>query len=479
MGRNFRIVFRIAVFAFLMWFTSRECQHFGTTRTTASMMLLLEVLGIATLGDSVLALVSAVIASFTLSYYFIQPVGSMHLTTLRDGVTFAAITLTALTASQLSIRTQRRMREAIVRREEMERLNQLGRVLIAANTLAEAAEDAVRNVVELFGLKGALLRVEGLPHVFQWGTTSGVRVSTVPLDPDSRTGVLELHGAGLSEEVSNAIAGMIHLVLDRARSSEERAELEATRRGEELRSTVLNALAHNFKTPLTSIKAAASTLRSSGDIVLGDERELIAVIDEEADRLNQMIRESFELAKLEARRANPRMEDCRIAAVVERVIARMRRFLDVRELTIDIPDDIPTIPGDSFLLEQMLLQVVDNALKYSRPGSPIRISAKLAEPNIVLKIRNEGAGIPENERDRIFEKFYRGAKDRSTIEGTGLGLDIARTIAESHGGKVWLDVEPRGPAFCFALPLGAAERVAAEREATERLHDRESHYTAH
>lgn len=469
MGRNFRVGIRIAAFAFLMWFTARECRHFGATRTTASMMLLLEVLGIATLGDSVLALLSAVIASFTLSYYFIDPIGSLRLTTMRDGITFAAITLTALTASQLSLRTQRRMREAIVRREEMERLNQLGRVLIAANTMAEAAEDAVRNVVELFGLKGAVLRVEGLPQVFQWGTTAGVRVSTIPLDAESRSGVLELHGATLSEEVSNAIAGMIHLVLDRARSSEERAELEATRRGEELRSTVLNALAHNFKTPLTSIKAAASALRGSGDILLGDERDLIAVIDEEADRLNQMIRESFEMVKLEARQANPRIEDCRIAAVVDRVIARVRRFLGARDLTIDIPDDMPSIPGDSFLLEQMLLQVVDNALKYSRPGTPIRISAALTDANLVLKVRNEGSEIPANERDRIFEKFYRGVKDRSTIEGTGLGLDIARTIAESHGGKVWLDVEARGPAFCFALPLGAPER----------LHDRESHYIAH
>lgn len=441
---------------------------FGTNRATAALLLLLETLGIATLGDSMLAFLSSIFASLLFSFYFIQPIGSLRLTTIQAAVTFAAMALTALTASQLSIRAQRRMHEAILRREEMERLNQLGRVLIAADTLAEAAENAVRNVVELFGLRGASLRVEGMPRVFQWGTAAGGRVSAVPLDAESRAGVLELYGAQLSEEVASALASMIRLVLERARGSEERAELEATRRGEELRSTVLNALAHNFKTPLTSIKAAASTLRASRDTLLSDERELIVVIDEEADRLNQLIHESLELAKLEGRRANPRAEDCRISGIVDRVVRRMERLLGARELTIGIPDDLPSITGDSFLLEQMLLQVVDNAWKYSRPGSPIRISAALDGRSLVLTVRNEGGQIPAGERGRIFEKFYRGIKDRSAVEGTGLGLVIAKTIAESHGGALWLDMEPEGPAFCFALPV----------EATERAHDREPHYIA-
>lgn len=463
---NLWIGLQIGGFALLMWATARVCRLFGATRSTAAMLLLLEVLGIATLGDPILALISSAIASFTLSRYLSEPIGSLHLTTARDGVSFAAMALTALIVSQLSIRTQRRMREAIDRREEMERLHQFGSVLIAANTMAEAAENAVSKAVELFGLKGAALHIEGIARPFQWGTMTGDRVATVPLDAGSRAGVLELCGARLSDEVASALASMICLVLERARSAEERAELEATRRGEELRSTVLNALAHDFRTPLTSIKAAASTLRASGEPRLTGERELIAVIDEEADRLNQLIRESLELAKLEGSRINPRNEDCEISRVVDRVVARIERFLGSRELILEVPNDLPPIAGDSFLLEQMLLQVVDNAWKYSRPGTPIRISAALAGPNLVLTVRSEGGEIPESERERIFEKFYRGSRDRFAVEGTGLGLVIAKTIAESHGGRIWLDNEPQGPAFCFAFPV----------EGAKRLHDREMHH---
>ncbi len=455
-SRKLRIVMRVLGCAALLWYTAPLCLFLGANRTTAAMVLLLEVLAVATLGDALLAFLSSTAASLAFSFYFIEPLGSMRLTTVRSAVTFAAMALTAVTASQLSSRAQRRMRDAIDRREEMDRLNQLGRVLIAANTLAEGADNAVHKVVDLFGLDGASLRIGGISRVFQCGNMTGQRVSTLPLSSESGAGILELHGAALSEEVASAIASMIRLVLERARSSEERAGIEAARRGEELRSTVLNALAHSFKTPLTSIKAAASTLRGAGDMSLPDKRELIAVIDEEADRLNLLICESLELAKLEGRRVNPWTEGCRISGVVERVVSRMKRSLGARDLTIEMPDDLPLVTGDSFLLEQMVLQVVDNAWKYSRPGTPIRITAATSKRNVILTVHNEGAAIPERERERIFEKFYRGAKDRSAVEGTGLGLVIAKTIAESHGGRLWLDIQPDGPAFHFALPIEAA-----------------------
>ena len=266
------------------------------------MMLLLEVLAIATLGDWILALLSSTVASLAFSYYFIEEAGSFRLDDRRRGH------LRGHGADGAHRQPAFDPRPAPgaggnSSREEMDRLNQLGRVLLAANSLAEAAQDAVRKVVELFGLKGAVLRVAGAPHAFQWGVTVAGQVSIIPLDTDYGADVLELHGPQPSEEVRNTLASMIRLVLERARGAEERAKMEAIRRGEELRTTVLNALAHNFKTPLTSIKAAASMLRVSGRLPSAHERELVAVIDEEADRLNQLIRESLDLAKLEARRA--------------------------------------------------------------------------------------------------------------------------------------------------------------------------------
>jgi two-component system sensor histidine kinase KdpD len=373
--------------------------------------------------------------------------------------------LTAFTGSHLALRAQQRAREAIRRREEMERLNELSRVLLVAHTLPEAAENAVRKLVELFNLDGAVLRVEGALQDFQAGNLAGGPVSVMRATVDGRADMLELHGPQPSGEVRNAIASMIGLVLDRARNVEERARMEAATRGEELRSTVLNALAHNFKTPLTSIKAAASVLRSAGDLRRADERELIAAIDEEADRLERLIQESLDLARIEGRRANPQSEPCSIPIVVDKVISKMSRYLGRREFIIDIPEGLPFVIGDAFLLEQMLLQIVDNAWKYSQPGARIRISGALCDGDVIVTVQNDGSEIPENERERIFEKFYRGSKYRTRIEGTGLGLAIARTIAEAFRGRVWLDMEPEGPAFRFALPAEAGAEGTVDREA--------------
>lgn len=476
------------------------CHNLGSNRATAAMMLLLEVLAMATRGDWILALLSSSCASLAFSFYFVDDVGSFRLTTIEGVVTFSAMVLTAFTGSRLSIRAQQRADEANRRRSEMERINQLGRALLSAHHLRDAADEAVRKVVELFDLKGAVLRVAGMPQASRWGEIpsggpAAEEVSIIALDSDYSGDVLELHGKQPSEEVRNALASMIRLVLERARTAEEHSRMDSVRRGEELRTTVLNALAHNFKTPLTSIKAAASTLRFSNRLPAAHERELVVVIDEEADRLDQLIRESLDLARLEAHRQNPKAEECRIPWIVERVVSRMSRYLGRREFIIDMPDDLPPVTGDSFLIEQMLVQVVDNAWKYSSPGAPIRISGGAANGRLLLTVWNAGSQIAEYERDRIFDRFYRGSKDRHRVEGTGLGLAIARAIAEACDGKVWLDVEPLGPAFHFELPLGSEALKAGEThgrgeapgsdvapEGVERIgetSDRKQHYLTH
>lgn len=458
----------------VMWGTGWLFSWLGTTRSTAGMILLLEVLAIATRGDWILALLSSTAASLVFSFYFIEPPRTPRFTTTMQGVvSFGALALTAFIGSRLAVRAQQRAREAIARREEMEHLNQLGRVLLAANNLSKAANDVVRKLVELFHLQGAVLRVAGHPQAFQCGVTVPDMVSIVPLGTENGADVLELHGAQPSEEVRNTIASMIRLVLERARGEEERAQIEIVRRSEELRTTVLNSLAHNFRTPLTSIKAAASMLRLSGRIPAVQERDLVVVIDEEADRLNQLIRESLDMAKLEARRANPLTEECSIPEIVRRVASRMSRYLGRREFIIEISEDLPPVMGDSFLFEQMLGQLLDNAWKYSQPGAPVKISALGSDASVILTVWNQGSQIPEEDRERIFDRFYRGSRDRHRVEGTGLGLAIARTIAEACGGKIWLEAEPMGPAFRLQLPI-EAPGVAMGRQS-----DREQHYITH
>ena len=459
---------RLVACVLAMWTVAKTVAQFLPNEDgVAASVLLLCVLAVATVGDRTLAVAVSVAASLSFSYYFIDSVGSLQITSVEGAVSFVAMVITAVTGSQLAVRAQFRAAEAERRRGEMERLQQLGTSLLATDTVSEAAGKAVSEIVNLFG-GGAVLRMDGLLVPFQAGVISQPGDGSIVIHKVNQNGTFELHGMEPSIEVQSALVNVIGLVLDRASTAEERARIESAQRGEQLRTTVLNALAHNFRTPLTCIKAAASMMRGSAEVPATYSQELVEVIDEEADRLDELIRDSLDLARIESRRANPRVEACSVASIIAGVLGKMKRYLARQIVTVNIPDDLPVVSGDRFLFEQMVTQVLDNAWKYAGAGARIWISARQIDHEIILTVQNEGSQIPDNERGLVFDRFYRGTRNRASIEGTGLGLTIAKTIAEAHAGRVWLDNEPEGPAFRFALPVGAAE---AE-------HDREPHYIA-
>lgn len=455
MKRALLTIGRAIAVALLMLGIAAICYRTHANRSTASMALVLAVLAIAALGDWLLAVVSSIAAGLALSWYYIDSAGSFRISTTDGWVTFSALLITALSGSRMAVHARNRAVEAERRREDMERLQRLGQALLLSTGLTEVADRAVRKVVELFGVAGAEIRVEGVePPVRAGNFEKGQQALVVQLDRLSGNSVLEIHGRQPSPEVLSALSLYIGLALGRAKGWEQRALAESERRGEELRSTVLNGLAHNFRTPLTSIKAAASSLRGPRYIPEGPGRELAQIIDEEADRLDKLIGESLSFARIESHRASPRFEECSMSDITARVLGRLAHYLAGRELDVNVPEDLPYIPGDRFLLEQMLYEVVDNAWKYSTPGSPIGIEGLRQGTTVVLTVRTRGDEIAGNERDLIFAKFYRGAVHRTSIEGTGVGLAVARAIANAHRGSIRLDSEPGGHAFRFSLPTG-------------------------
>jgi two-component system sensor histidine kinase KdpD len=393
-----------------------------TNRSIASMALVLEVLATSTLGDRLLAIVASLSAALGFSWYYVDEVGSFAITTLEGELTFFMMMLTALTGSHLAIRAQNRAEEAIRRREEMEQLHQLGTSLLASVSVESAAQDIVNRLVRLFGVRGAVLSLQDHSASFEAGARMGSAETVLKSEGTGYS--LDLYGHLPSAEVRNALKNLIDLVLDRARASEQHARVEAAHRGEEFRKTVLNSLAHNFRTPLTSIKAAASILRGTRKIPEDNARELATVIDEEADRLDQMIRESLDLARIEAYQASPRVEACSANEIVASVTTRVSRYLGGRRLVTDVPESLPPIFGDRFLLEQMVVQVVDNAWKYSQPGALIHLRGGVSAEGLFLEVINEGEQISPDEREKIFTRFYRGKQTRSHVEGTGMGLPI-------------------------------------------------------
>ena len=461
---------RIILFAALVWIVDWICFQLGVSRDTAGMALLLTVLATATRGDWWLAIVTVGSACLAFNYFHIDDIGSLAIRTLDGAVTFTALVVTAVTGSHLAIRARHRADEAERRREEMDRLQQLGGSLLAPNTLAELGQVLVNRVVELFGAKTSVLRVEG--QEFLAGETPTGDPVQLRIKTGKENVVLSLYGVRPSTEVTDALSHLVDLALDRARASEDRARMESAGRGEQLRNTVLNALAHNFKTPLTCIKAAASMLRRSSSVSCEARRDLIIAIDEEADRLAKLIGDSLDLAHIEAHRMSPRDERCDVRSLLRKIVEHTSRYLGGRGVTLEIPENLPPVCGDQFLLEQMFTQIIDNAWKYSQPGAAIRIEARTASQRVLVTIQNEGRPIPEDENERIFDRFYRGAWHRCTIEGTGLGLPIARSIAQVHGGALWLDQEPGGPAFRFLLPVAT---ITPSREREKHL-DPEPHY---
>jgi two-component system sensor histidine kinase KdpD len=221
----------------------------------------------------------------------------------------------------------------------------------------------------------------------------------------------------------------------------------------------LDALAHEFKTPLTSIKAASTALLSSNALKPEQQRELLSIVDEETDRLSVLVTEAIQMARIEAGRVVLRRESHSVEELVESVLNKLRTVVEDRKVRVNIAPGLPRVWVDGELIEVALRQLVDNALKYSPAGSPVSLAAESKDGRVIVSVSDRGPGIPEAEQSRIFEKFYRAEASRQ-IPGAGLGLVIAREIIHAHGGEIWVDSKPgEGSTFQFSLPSATKEQA--------------------
>ena len=249
---------------------------------------------------------------------------------------------------------------------------------------------------------------------------------------------------------------------------------EALRQSEQMKSALLDAVTHDLRTPLTSIKVSVTNLlgelrgAANGElpvaIGLEDRQELLEVIDEETDRLDRFVGNLVELARIEAGELQLRRRPTSIGEVVSRALDRADRYSRTHAIEATVADDLPPIHADGRALAEVVYTLVENAAKYSAPGTRIGVAARLAaQGQVQVTIDDEGRGIPEALRERVFDRFYRFVPDpESSFEpptGTGLGLAIARGIVEAHGGRIRIDEGPggRGTAVTVTLPAAAEE----------------------
>lgn len=236
---------------------------------------------------------------------------------------------------------------------------------------------------------------------------------------------------------------------------EKLTKAEAARESDRLRSVLLDSVTHEFRTPLTAIKASAETLLSDVQLDKPERRDLLTVIDEESDKLNRLIGEAAEVAQLDAHQLELHLEMHHIREPADAALEKLQQALQRHALKVDIPDNLPLVRVDVDRIVEVLVHLLDNAIKYSPPDSPIQITAELRDGDIVTSVADHGPGIDDAEQQMIFEKFYRGRDQRMLIQGTGMGLAIAKAIVELHGGTIGVTSQlGRGSLFYFTLPVG-------------------------
>jgi two-component system sensor histidine kinase KdpD len=259
----------------------------------------------------------------------------------------------------------------------------------------------------------------------------------------------------------DAVAAQVGLGLASLDALQKTTEAAVLHRSEELKSAVLDALAHEIRNPLNSLKLAATTLLSSRPLSGFHRREMLTIINEEVDRMNRFIDESMQLARTKAAELSLKKEPQDLALLIPAAVEDMAHRVGRRPVHVRVPDSLPPAECDKTMMLRVLKQLLNNALKYSPEDSPLTVSAEFTGAAIVIDVVDRGPGVAEDERGLIFEKYYRGRAGRADLQGTGLGLPAAKCIVQAHGGEIWVTSPPEGgAAFHVSLPTANRGLVA-------------------
>jgi len=471
-----RIIAALGLVAALTLFFSRVAP---VNETTAGFVYLVAILVIATAGGLIESTLASVAAMLCFNYFFLPPIGTFTIADPRNWVALFAFLATSLISSQLSASAKRRTRDAIDRQNEIERLYSLSRALLLTDTERPIAKQIVQQIAQAFEFPAVALYERSSGEVYRGGfddmpeidrelketvvrseivrdESKGLIITPIRLGGQP-IGSLAIRGAALSDAALQSLLNLVAIWLERAFAGEAVNRAEVARRSEELKSTLLDAIAHEFKTPLTSIKAVTTDLLSETASELAEhQRELISIADEGADRLATLVTEAIQLARIEGGSFQLNRGVHLPSSLIFGALKQMKSLTDGRAIKASVADDLPPLWVDAELVRMVIAHLIDNALKYSPSAAPIVIGAREDKNNkVVIYISDQGSGIAEEEKTLIFDKFYRGTKD-THLRGTGMGLAIAREIIHAHGEEIWVTSKlGQGSEFSFSLPIAA------------------------
>ena len=466
------------------------------------MVYLLGIVVVATRYGRGPSLVASVLSVAALDFLFVPPVFTFAVSDVRYLFTFLVMLVVGLVTSSLAARIRMQADAARQREQRTAALYAMSRELASTRGVDQLLTIAVRHISEVFrsqvvvllpGPGGTLVPTGGgqlaldsnelgvgkwvhehhQPAGLGTATLPGAAALYLPLQaPRGPVGVLGIrtadrHALDAPDQLHQleTFANQTALAIERAQLADEAQEAQVRIETERLRNSLLSSVSHDLRTPLATITGAATTILESGSRLDAQTRqELLESVREEADRLNRLVQNLLEMTRLESGALQLRREWHPVEEVIGAALSRVGKQLGDRRVDTSVPPDLPLVPIDDVLIEQVLVNLLDNAVKHTPRSSPIRIMATATDQAVTVEIADRGPGLPRGEEDKVFEKFYRGLPGSG--RGVGLGLAISQGIVKAHGGRIWAQNLPEGGvAFLFTLPLAGAPPAAVPADA--------------
>ena len=442
---------------------------------TIGLLYLLLVVAAASLFGFWQASLISLLAVACLDYFFTQPLFHFYMTDPQEMVALGAFEITTIVICRLSAKELRSSSKAVAHRAEMEQLYELSRSSLLLDLRQPQGPQLAVLIQRIFNARAVALYDLNLSRQDRMGdweageedlarecylrdasqddasTQTWQRI--LRAGPGS-VGALVVRGK-LSSFVVDALASLAAIAMDRHKWFDKEERTETAKKGEQLRATVMDALAHEFKTPLTAVQTASSGLLELGGLT-EPQRDLVTLIDGEAVRLNILCTQLLKAAKLEAKQAGLETAEVNFLDLVSEVLASHPTEGERNSIQVAVEDPSLTVRADRELLAMILTQYIDNARKYSTAGTPIEIAARARHSEILISVHNFGSTIRIEDRERIFERFYRSKESKDAVPGTGIGLSVVRKAAEAHHGHVWVISDNKeGTTFYLSLSMDA------------------------
>jgi two-component system sensor histidine kinase KdpD len=460
--------------------------------TNLVMLYLLAVVISAALWGRGPAITTAVVSVLVFDFLFIPPRFTFTVDQTQYILTFIGLFVVGVVISELAVKMRQRAIEARKREAQTSALYNLNKDLASCRDLDETLSLGLSHMRNLIGSEVRLYtKTEGSFRLWKAHARDRAEVG-VFLKKTAGTGIGEsprrqvpgifleagivflpllagsdvlgffaygapAEGGELTSQIKKfqeAMANQVALAVERMRLLEENRQIEVLHEAEKLHAALFSSISHDLRTPLVSITGAMSSLMREGTAPAPAlQKELIETAYEESVRLNRLVSRLLDMARIEAGALQVRINPCELKDVVAVSLEDLDEKSKRRDIRVDIPEDLVDIPVDFQLMTKVLGNLVENAAKFSYPESTILISARVEDDHLHIRVRNQGEGIPREDLERVFGKFYR-AEGTQKIQGTGLGLSICKGIVELHRGRIWVESEPKRETVAHVeLPL--------------------------